>query len=61
MNSKRKQNEILKISEGENHWGYTADLYLSNSTWIDVADKKYGTGAAKFICDALKFYSKNNM
>lgn len=59
-NETKKQTEALKIDEGENHWGYTAELYLSNPMYIKVADKKYGTGASKFIGEALKFYSENN-
>ncbi|WP_304519789.1 TipAS antibiotic-recognition domain-containing protein [Clostridium estertheticum] len=36
-----------------------ADLYLTNASKnINVADKKYGKGSAKFIGEALKFYSK---
>jgi hypothetical protein len=59
-NEAKKQEEAFKIDEGENHWGYTAELYLSNSSWIKVTDKKYGTGASKFIGEALKYYSENN-
>ncbi|MBU3227776.1 MerR family transcriptional regulator [Clostridium algidicarnis] len=59
-NESKKQNEALKVDEGENHWGYTAELYLSDSIWIKVADKKYGNGASKFIGEALKLYSENN-
>ncbi|MBU3189582.1 TipAS antibiotic-recognition domain-containing protein [Clostridium bowmanii] len=43
----------------EDYWGYTADLYLSNPTYIKVMDKKYGVGASKFMGDALNFYSQN--
>lgn len=50
----------LKIDEGENHWGYTAELYLSDSILSKVTDKKYGNGAANFIGEALKFYSESN-
>ncbi len=59
-NENRKIHEYLKVDEGENHWGYTAELYLSNPTYIKVKDKKYGTGASKFIGEAMKFYSENN-
>lgn len=60
VNETQKQNEALKVDAGENLWGYTAELYLSDSIWIKVADKKYGNGAAKFIGEALKFYSESN-
>lgn len=56
----KKNQEFYKVDEGENYWGYMAELYLSNSTFIKVIDKKYGSGASKFIGEALKFYSENN-
>ncbi len=56
----KKENEALKVDEGENHWGYTAELYLSDSIMIKVTNKEYGDGASKFIGEALKFYSENN-
>ena len=56
----KKSHEFYKIDEGENHLGYTAELYLSNSTYIKVNDDKYGNGASKFIGEALKFYSENS-
>ncbi len=59
-NETQKQNEALKVDTGENHWGYTAELYLSNPTYIKVMDKKYGSGASKFMGEALKFYAENN-
>jgi len=59
-NERKKQNQDLKVDDGENYWGYTADLYLSNTTYIKVIDEKYGNGASKFIGEALKFYSENN-
>ncbi|NFE79370.1 MerR family transcriptional regulator [Clostridium sporogenes] len=54
----KKSQKLYKVDEGENHWGYMAELYLSNSTFIKVIDKKYGSGASKFIGEALKFYSE---
>ena len=53
----KKQNEALKIEEGENYWGYTAGLYLENDIWIKAIDKKYGAGASKFIGEALLQFS----
>ncbi len=55
----KKSNEAMKVDEGENHWGYTAELYLSNSNWIKVNDKKYGMGASEFIGKALKCYAES--
>ncbi|WP_454054943.1 MerR family transcriptional regulator [Clostridium sp. Marseille-Q7071] len=56
----KEENEALKVDEGENHWGYTAELYLSDSIMIKVTNKEYGNGSSKFIGEALKFYSENN-
>jgi hypothetical protein len=52
-----RQHEKLKIEVGDNYWGYTADLYLSNVTFQNAADKKYGDGAARFIGETLKCYA----
>lgn len=56
----KKSQKFYKVDEGGNHLGYTAELYLSDSIFIKVTDKKYGSGASKFIGEALKFYSENN-
>ncbi|MBI6871779.1 MerR family transcriptional regulator [Clostridium aciditolerans] len=56
----KKIQEFYKVDEGENHWGYTAELYLSDSILKKAIDKQYGSGASKFIGEALKFYSENN-
>jgi DNA-binding transcriptional MerR regulator len=52
-----KQHEKLKIEVGDNYWGYTADLYLTNTAFQNAANKKYGDGAARFIGEALKYYA----
>ncbi|HDK7155374.1 TPA: MerR family transcriptional regulator [Clostridium botulinum] len=54
----KKSQKLYKVDEGENHWGYMAELYLSDSIFKKVIDKKYGSGASKFIGEALKFYSE---
>jgi len=56
----KKSHDSLKVEVGENHWGYTADLYLTNPMYIKVFDKKYCSGASKFIGEALKFYVENH-
>lgn len=56
----KKQQESLKVDMGDNYLGFTADLYLSKPKFIKSIDKKYGSGASKFIGEALKFYSENN-
>jgi Predicted transcriptional regulators len=52
-----KQHEGLKVEVGDNYWGYTADMYLTNSAFQGAADKNYGEGAARFIGEALKHYA----
>ncbi|MCI1996960.1 MerR family transcriptional regulator [Clostridium luticellarii] len=60
-NETRQINEALKVDEGENYFGYMADFYLSRPEFIKATDKRYGSGASKFIGKALKFYSKNKL
>ena len=36
-----------------------ANLYLSNTTFINAIDKNFGVGAANFIGEALKYYVVN--
>ncbi len=60
VDEKQKCDEALKVEEGENYWSYQAEQYLSESILKKVMDKKYGSGASKFIGEALKFYVENN-
>ncbi|MFL8674860.1 TipAS antibiotic-recognition domain-containing protein [Clostridioides sp. GD02404] len=59
-NEMKKSNEFYKIDNGERYFDYMAELYLSNSTYIKVTDKKYGDGTSKFIGEAFKFYFDSN-
>jgi hypothetical protein len=56
----QKQNEALKVENGENYWSYQAEQYFSEPILIKVMDKKYGDGASQFIGKALKYYAENN-
>ncbi len=56
----KKSQKLYKVDEGENHWGYMAELYLSDPIFKKVIDKKYGSDSSKFIGEALKFYSENS-
>ncbi|NFI94054.1 MerR family transcriptional regulator [Clostridium botulinum] len=60
VNETERQNEALKVDGGENYWNYKAELFLTDSIWIEAIDKKYENGASKFIGEAIKFYSENN-
>ncbi|ARC83408.1 merR regulatory family protein [Clostridium argentinense CDC 2741] len=56
----KKSHEFYKVDGGDNYLGYMAELYISNSSWINVTDKKFGAGASRFIGEAFKFYAENN-
>ncbi|NMS91779.1 MerR family transcriptional regulator [Clostridioides difficile] len=59
-NEMKKSNEFYKIDNGERYFDYMAELYLTNSIYVKVTDKKYGDGASKFIGEAFKFYFDSN-
>ena len=42
---------------GEGYWALMAENYLTNQTYIEVTDKKYGPGAARFLGQALRIYA----
>ncbi|WP_343828280.1 TipAS antibiotic-recognition domain-containing protein, partial [Clostridium subterminale] len=55
-NTAKKDYEIFKMDNGDDHWYYIVRLYLVFPNWIEEVDKKYGNGASKFIGEALKNY-----
>ncbi|MDD7793577.1 MerR family transcriptional regulator [Clostridium sp. 'White wine YQ'] len=55
-----EQYKFLNMDMGENYWGLMADLYSSNPVYIEIFEKKYGSGTSKFVGEAFKFYSENN-
>ena len=54
-----EQSKIVNMDMGENYWGMIAEMYLTKPAFKKICDKKYGKGSAKFIGEALKFYSEN--
>ena len=46
-------------STDRHYWSFLADAYLSNPSFQETADRKYGSGAARFIGKALKTYLDN--
>lgn len=44
---------------GENYWNVLIDGYLHNPTLIKGMDKRYGTGASRFMGEALQYYMDN--
>ncbi|MPM82045.1 hypothetical protein SDC9_129103 [bioreactor metagenome] len=56
----QRQHDYLKVEIGENYWSYQSEQYCSDSNLIKVMDDKYGSGASKFIGEALKFYVESN-
>lgn len=55
----KKQHEALHMDMGENYWGLMAELYLTKPQYNEVTDRKYGSGAAKFIGEAFQYYSEH--
>jgi hypothetical protein len=45
---------------GGDYCYYIVQLYLAITEWIKAIDKKYGNGGAKFIREAVGFYSENS-
>lgn len=58
VNLSKENYQFLGMEMGDNHWGLMAELFLRNSTHIEVTDKKYGPGTAKYIGEALQYYSE---
>ncbi|MGN2369004.1 MerR family transcriptional regulator [Clostridium cagae] len=56
-NTAKKDYEAFKADMGDECWYYMVQLYLVFPEWIEAVNKKYGTGASKFIGEALKNYS----
>ncbi|SFD38792.1 DNA-binding transcriptional regulator, MerR family [Clostridium uliginosum] len=59
-NTAKKDYEIFKSDRGDDYWYYMVNIYSVYPEWIEAVDKKYGSGASKFIGEALKFYSENS-
>lgn len=59
VNTAKKDYGAFKGDRGEDYWYYTVNIYSVYPEWIESIDKKYGSGASKFIGEALKFYSEN--
>lgn len=52
----KKDYEIFQMENGDDHWYTIVQLYLVFPEWIEKVDKKYSTGASKFIGETLKIY-----
>lgn len=59
LNIAKSDYEIFNMDNGDEHWYYMVQNYLSNPMWIKEVDEKYGEGASKFIGQALKSYLGN--
>ena len=55
----KEHSKIVNMDMGENYWGMIAEMYLTKPVFKKVYDEKHGKGSAKFIGEALKFYSEN--
>ena len=55
-NTAKEDYEVFKTSLGDHYWYSIVRLYLIFPDWIEEVDKKYGSGASKFIGKALEIY-----
>ncbi|OSB15027.1 MerR family transcriptional regulator [Clostridium botulinum] len=55
-NRSKKDYEVFKTNLGDHYWYSMVRLYLVFPDWIEEVDKKYGSGASKFIGKALEIY-----
>ncbi|AVQ39088.1 MerR family transcriptional regulator [Clostridium botulinum] len=55
-NRAKKDYEVFKTNLGDHYWYSMVGLYLVFPDWIEEVDKKYGSGASKFIGKALEIY-----
>lgn len=58
-NTAKKDYEVFKNDMGEDYWYSMVRIYLVFPDWIEEVDKKYGSGASKFIGKALEIYFGN--
>ena len=54
VNTAKKDYEAFKSDRGDDYWYYMVKIYSVLPDWIEAVDKKYGSGASKFIGEALK-------
>ncbi len=55
----KKDYEIFSMDTGDDNWYYMVQNYLVNPMWIEEVDKKYGSGAGKFMGQVLKTYLRD--
>ncbi|MBL4934178.1 MerR family transcriptional regulator [Clostridium sp. YIM B02515] len=55
-NTVKNDYEVFGTDMGEHFWYTMVRLYLIFPDWIEEVDKKYGSGASKFIGRALETY-----
>ncbi|KZL91905.1 MerR family transcriptional regulator [Clostridium magnum] len=53
-NIAKKDYEVFKTDMGDDYWYYMIRIYLIFPDWIEEVDKKYGSGASKFIGKSLE-------
>jgi len=51
----KKDYELFGMDNGDDYWYYMAQNYLVNPEWTEAVDKKYESGACRFIGEALKY------
>lgn len=54
VNTAKKDYEAFKSERGDDYWYYMVKTYSILPEWMEAVDEKYGSGASKFIGEALK-------
>lgn len=54
VSTAKKDYEAFKSERGDNYWYYMVKTYSILPEWIEAFDGKYGSGASKYIGEALK-------
>lgn len=54
VNIAKKDYEAFKSERGDDYWYYMVKTYSILPEWMEAVDEKYGSGASKYIGEALK-------
>lgn len=55
-----KKEDCPVMDLGDNYWDVLTDGYLNNEDLIKIMDMKFGTGASRFMGEALQYYFKGS-
>lgn len=61
VNTAKKDYEAFKSERGDDYWYYMVKTYSILPEWMGAVDEKYGSGASKYIGEALKKCSSTKL